>query len=59
MNIELINENNKLKQELKRYKEIVNLFKMAFITGDAEHKSINGRSIQALTLLEELENNKK
>jgi hypothetical protein len=48
-------ELNTEKAKAERYKEIVNLFKMAFTTGDAAHLTINGRSVQAMALLEALE----
>jgi cell division septum initiation protein DivIVA len=62
-------ENDQLKQEVEllkeqlqqvhtkveRHKEIINLFKIAFANGDAEHRSMNGRSVQAMVLIEKLE----
>jgi uncharacterized coiled-coil DUF342 family protein len=54
-NDELKQEIEHLKEQLKRAQSIINLFKSAFITGDAAHLTINGRSVQAMALLEELE----
>lgn len=44
-----------LENKLERYKEIINLFKTAFENGDAEHRTSNGRSVQAMALIEEME----
>jgi hypothetical protein len=52
---ELREQFEQMQAKVERYKEIINLFKMAFTTGDAEHRTINGRSVQAMALLEELE----
>jgi uncharacterized protein YPO0396 len=54
-NDELKQEIEHLKEQLKRAQSIINLFKSAFITGDAAHLTINGRSVQAMALIEELE----
>jgi uncharacterized protein YPO0396 len=54
-NDELKQEIEHLKEQLKRAQSIINLFKSAFITGDAAHLTINGRSVQAMALLEEVE----
>lgn len=57
-----IEENTRLREQLQqakakleRYKEIANLFRIAFANGEAEHRIANGRSMQAMALLEELE----
>jgi hypothetical protein len=44
-----------LEQQIESYKEVINLFKTAFANGDAEHRTINGRSVQAMELIKELE----
>jgi len=60
--VDCIEENTRLREQLQqakakleRYKEIANLFRIAFANGEAEHRSANGRSMQAMALLEELE----
>lgn len=52
---ELREQFEQMQAKAERYKEIVNLFKTAFENGDAEHRTINGRSVQAMTLIKEME----